>query len=627
MISDIVLTALSAVLGFAIRLEVPLFWVFLPTCIRFVIVAELIKLPMYYAFGLYRRYWRYASVHEALVILGATAASSAILTALVVGLFLPLGWFSSFPRSVLVIDWLCSLFFVGGIRFSVRSVGEFAMQKGVNGRALASRRARRVLIVGAGDAGAMTAREMRNNPGIGMEPVGYVDDNQAKVGMHIRGLTVLGTRESIPQLVRRLHVDEVVIAMPTAPGQAIRQIKEICESVPVHSKTIPGIYELLDGTVRIGQIRDVQIEDLLRREPVRIQADDAPYLHSKVVLITGAGGSIGSELCRQVAHRRPAHLVLVGHGEYSIYLILKELQLRFPGLGVTPVIADVRDEDRIRRVMQLHRPEVIFHAAAHKHVPLMELNVEEAVTNNVLGTRNVVEVAGQSGVERFVLISSDKAVNPANIMGATKRIAELMVQDVAARTGQNFVAVRFGNVLGSRGSVVPLFQSQIAAGGPVTVTHPEMERYFMTIPEAVYLLLQAAALGRGGELFVLDMGEPVKIVDLARDLITLSGLQPGRDIEIQFTGVRPGEKLSERLFLDTEDYEPTRHEKVFVCKGPPSLQGDGLHETVERLIQLARNGAPPAEIWAAVSHIVPECTITAEGLAAAVNLEPESALG
>jgi FlaA1/EpsC-like NDP-sugar epimerase len=236
-------------------------------------------------------------------------------------------------------------------------------------------------------------------------------------------------------------------------------------------------------------------------------------------------------------------------------------------------------------------------------------------------------VAGQSGVERFVLISSDKAVNPANIMGATKRIAELMVQDVAARTGQNFVAVRFGNVLGSRGSVVPLFQSQIATGGPVTVTHPEMERYFMTIPEAVYLLLQAATLGRGGELFVLDMGDPVKIVDLARDLITLSGLQPGRDIEIQFTGVRPGEKLSERLFLDTEDYEPTRHEKVFVCKGPPSLQGDGLHETVERLIQLARNGAPPAEIWAAVSHIVPECTITAEGLAAAVSLEPESALG
>ena len=627
MISDIVLTALSAVLGFAIRLEVPLFWVFLPTCIRFVIVAELIKLPMYYAFGLYRRYWRYASVHEALVILGATAASSAILTALVVGLFLPLGWFSSFPRSVLVIDWLCSLFFVGGIRFSVRSVGEFAMQKGVNGRALASRKARRVLIVGAGDAGAMTAREMRNNPGIGMEPVGYVDDNQAKVGMHIRGLTVLGTRESIPQLVRQFHVDEVVIAMPTAPGQAIRQIKEICESVPVRSKTIPGIYELLDGTVQIGQIRDVQIEDLLRREPVRIQADDAPYLHDKVVLITGAGGSIGSELCRQVAHRRPAHLILVGHGEHSIYLILKELQRRFPGLGVTPVIADVRDEDRIRRVMQLHRPEVIFHAAAHKHVPLMELNVEEAVTNNVLGTRNVVEVAGQSGVERFVLISSDKAVNPANIMGATKRIAELMVQDVAGHTGQNFVAVRFGNVLGSRGSVVPLFQGQIAAGGPVTITHPEMERYFMTIPEAVYLLLQASALGRGGELFVLDMGEPVKIVDLARDLITLSGLQPGRDIEIQFTGVRPGEKLSERLFLDTEDYEPTRHEKVFVCKGLPSLQGSELHEAVQTLVQLARKGAPPTEIWAAVTHIVPECTITAEGLAAAVNLEPESALG
>jgi len=412
--------------------------------------------------------------------------------------------------------------------------------------------------------------------------------------------------------VRQFHVDEVVIAMPTAPGQAIRQIKEICESVPVQSKIIPGIYELLDGTVQIGQIRDVQIEDLLRREPVRIQADDAPYLRDKVVLVTGAGGSIGSELCRQVAHRRPHHLILVGHGEYSIYLILKELQRRFPDLLLTPVIADVRDEDRIRRIMKLHCPEVIFHAAAHKHVPLMELNVEEAVTNNVLGTRNVVEVAGQCGVERFVLISSDKAVNPANIMGATKRIAELMVQDVAARTAQNFVAVRFGNVLGSRGSVVPLFQAQIAAGGPVTVTHPDMERYFMTIPEAVYLLLQAAALGRGGELFVLDMGEPVRIVDLARDLITLSGLQPGRDIEIRFTGVRPGEKLTERLFLDTEDYEPTRHEKVFVCKGLPSLQGDELHEAVQALVQLAQRGAPPTEIWAAVAHIVPECAVAGE---------------
>jgi FlaA1/EpsC-like NDP-sugar epimerase len=332
-------------------------------------------------------------------------------------------------------------------------------------------------------------------------------------------------------------------------------------------------------------------------------------VRDKVVLITGAGGSIGSELCRQVAHRRPKHLVLLGHGEYSIYLILQELRRQFPALSVTPIIADVRDKARMRRVFEEHRPQVIFHAAAHKHVPLMEVNLGEAITNNVLGTRNVLEVAEQLKAERFVLISSDKAVNPVNIMGATKRIAELMVQDVAARTGRNFVTVRFGNVLGSRGSVVPLFKSQIAAGGPVTVTHPDMERYFMTIPEAVYLVLQAAALGQGSELFVLDMGEPVKIADLARDLITLSGLQPGRDIEIQYTGVRPGEKLSERLFLAGEECEPTRHDKVFVARGQPTLQGSALRHAVQRLTYLAQHTGAPDQIWAAVKQIVPECTV------------------
>jgi len=584
---DVILAALSAILGFAIRLDFPGFRSYLPVCILFMLMAMAVKVPVYYLFGLYRRYWRYASVHEVLSILGATTASSAILSLLVLGLLLPLGWFGGFPRSALIIDWLWSLFFIGGIRFSVRFLGEVGALRGGNGRASQNGKPRRVLIVGAGDAGAMIVREMRNSPGVGIEPVGYVDDNPAKVGMRIRGLPVLGTREGIPELVRRFKIAQVLIAMPTAPGRAIRQIKEICESVPVAFKTIPGVYELLNGAVGINQIRDVQIEDLLRRDPVHIKADDASYLRDKVVLVTGAGGSIGSELCRQVARRRPRHLVLLGHGENSIYLIHGELQSQFPGLKLAPVIADVRDKARLRRVFQEHRPEVIFHAAAHKHVPLMERNLEEAVTNNVLGTRNVLEVAEELGVERFVLISSDKAVNPVNIMGATKRIAELMVQDTARRTGGNFVAVRFGNVLGSRGSVVPLFKRQIAAGGPVTVTHSDMERYFMTVPEAVYLVLQAAALGQGGELFVLDMGEPVKILDLAHDLITLSGLQPGRDIEIKFVGVRPGEKLRERLFLEGEDYETTQHEKVFVFKGQFSLAGRALQRSVRQLIQLS----------------------------------------
>jgi FlaA1/EpsC-like NDP-sugar epimerase len=625
-ISDLLLMALSAVLGFAIRLDVPLFWTHLPLCIPFTLMAIAVKLPIYYFFGLYRRYWRYASVREMLIILGATTTSSAIISLLVLGLFLPRGWLSGFPRSALIIDWLWSLFFVGGIRFSVRFLGEFGALRGDNGQARANGRPRRVLIVGAGDAGAMIVREMRSNPQIGMEPVGYVDDNQAKIGMHIHGLPVLGTRASIPQLARQFDIDQVLIAMPTAPGRAIRQIKEICESVPVPFKTIPGIYELLNGTVQISQIRDVQIEDLLRRDSVRIQADDAPYLHDKVILVTGAGGSIGSELCRQVAHRHPRHLILLGHGEYSIYLIYQELRSHFPNLKLEPVIADVRDKVRMERVFQARHPQVIFHAAAHKHVPMMELNLEEAVTNNVLGTCNVLEVAEQFEAERFVLISSDKAVNPANIMGATKRIAELMVQDTARRSGCNFVAVRFGNVLGSRGSVVPLFKQQIAAGGPVTVTHPDMKRYFMTIPEAVYLVLQAASLGNGGELFVLDMGEPVKIVDLARDLVTLSGLQLGRDIEIKFTGIRLGEKLQESLFLAGEEYEPTSHGKVFVSKGRPPLEGQALQRAIRRLIRLAQQGDSADEIWAAVKTIVPECAFDLKAIRSAVEPKLQSGL-
>ncbi len=606
-ISDLLLIALSAALAFAIRLEFPVFWSYLPICLLFVLTAWLVKFPIYYIFGLYSRYWRYASVQEMSSILGATIISSIVLSVLVLGLFLPLGWLEGFPRSVLIIDWLLSLLFIGGIRFSVRFLGEFGTLKGIAVQASQGGEPRRVLIVGAGDAGAMIVREMRNNPGVGMEPVGYVDDNRAKIGMRIRDLPVLGTRESMPELVRERQIDQVLIAMPTAPGMAIREIKELCESIPIPYKTIPGMYELLDGRVKVSQIRDVQIEDLLRRDPVRIQADDAFYLREKVVLVTGAGGSIGSELCRQAAHRRPRHIVLLGHGENSIYRIHQELRAKFPQLKLSPTIADVRDKARLYRIFQTHGPQVIFHAAAHKHVPLMELNSEEAVTNNVLGTCNVSEVAEQLEVERFVLISSDKAVNPVNIMGATKRIAELVVQDAARRTKRNVVAVRFGNVLGSRGSVVPLFKRQIAAGGPVTVTHPDMERYFMTIPEAVYLVLQAAALGHGGELFVLDMGEPVKIVDLARDLITLSGLQPERDIEIKYSGVRPGEKLRERLFLEGEDYGTTQHEKIFVFKGPPPLESEQLQRAVRGLVRLAQQGSSTAEIWAAVRAIVPEC--------------------
>lgn len=605
--SDLLLTLIAAGLGFAVRLDVPLFWTYLPVCARFAILAGLIKLPTYYLFGLYRRYWRYASISELLLIASATSTASAILSAAVfLGVLMPQSHFVEFPRSALVIDWLFSVLFVGGTRFSIRYLGEFAPS--TNGHSVPGRtsRPRRVLVVGAGEAGSMIVREMRANSHLGMVPVGFVDDDRDKLGMRIRGLPVLGTRESIPKLVRQHRINQVLIAMPTAPGLAIRAIREICNSVPVPVKTIPGMYELLSGTVQVSQIRDVQIEDLLRRDPVRMSPDDTLYLRGKSILVTGAGGSIGSELCRQIAHRQPRQLILLGHGENSIYHIYHELQESFPALALEPVIADVRDETRMIQVLRRYYPQFLFHAAAHKHVPLMERNAEEAITNNVLGTRVALEAAERAGTERFVLISSDKAVDPCNLMGASKRIAELLVQDAARRTGSKFIVVRFGNVLGSRGSVVPLFKRQIAAGGPVTITHPDMERYFMTISEAVYLVLQAAALGKGGELLVLNMGEPIRIVNLARDLITLSGLQPGRDIEILFTRARPGEKLQEHLFLDSEDPETTAHTHIFVAKAPLPLSALALQEGVTRLVEAAQRGSSAEAFWSIISSILPE---------------------
>ena len=409
-----------------------------------------------------------------------------------------------------------------------------------------------------------------------------------------------------PEMVAAYKVRLVIIAMPTAPGKEIRDIVGICGEAGVQARIIPGMYELLGGSVSVNQLRDVQIEDLLRRAPVQIDAAQvATLVRGKRVLVTGAGGSIGSELCRQIARLDPAELVLLGHGENSIFDIHNELK----GAGsrakdapstfdlepstIHPVIADVRDADRLHAVLEQYRPEVVFHAAAHKHVPLMESNEVEAVTNNVLGTRNLVRAALQAGVTHFVLISTDKAVNPSSVMGATKRIAELIVQQAARQSGQGFVAVRFGNVLGSRGSVIPFFQKQIAAGGPVTVTHPEMRRYFMTIPEAVQLVLQAAALGHGGEVFVLDMGDPVYIKDLACDLIRLSGLEPDHDIDVVFTGLRPGEKLFEELFSDREAHTRTQHEKVFVSqngRGHEADQASCLDAAVDELIAAAQRG-------------------------------------
>jgi len=509
-------------------------------------------------------------------------------------------------RSVLIVELGLSTGFVGGTRLLLRLIQERMHPEDLARLKTFVQNPRQVLIAGAGDAGAMILRELEQNPGVGLHAVGFVDDNRAKIGMHIHGVRVLGTRDDIPALAKKHDIDEVIIAMPTAPGSAIRDIKAICDRAKVGYKTVPGVYELIGGMVTVSQIREVQIEDLLRRDPVLPTPGGAAYLKGAVVMVTGAGGSIGAELCRQAAQQRPRRLVLLDQSESGIYHIHTELRARHPALALEPVVADIRDHARLERVLARHRPQVVFHAAAYKHVPLMEMNAEEVVLNNVMGTRNLLRTAERQAVERFVLISTDKAVDPCNFMGASKRVTELLVQDAARRSGREFVAVRFGNVLGSEGSVVPRFKRQIAAGGPVTVTHPEMERYFMTIPEAVQLVIEAANLGRGGEIFVLDMGDPVKIVDLARDLITLSGLRPKIDVEITFTGVRPGEKITESLFNEGESYTLTPHEKIFVVTADMPLESQALQWGVQKLIQAAQAGEVE-QLRGLIEAVAPEC--------------------
>ncbi len=574
---DLILLPLAAFLAFSLRLDAVVIRPHLFSLLIYAMTAPLIKIPIFYLMGVYARFWQYASVEEAVVLGWAAIVGAAVQGAILVGVAAPLQIIDPIPRSIPLIDIFTTLACIAGPRFILRLATQKAQQRAKDEQPHVS--PQRALIAGAGDAGTLVLREIEANPQTGLIPVGFVDDDPSKQGLYIRRCQVLGPCEEIPFLVRRYHVDQVIISMPRASGQAIRRIVNLCDAAGVRVRIIPGVYELLTDEAPLRHIRNVQIEDLLRREPVQTDVEQvAALLRGRRVLVTGAGGSIGSELCRQIVRCQPAALVLLGHGENSIFEIHNELSRSLSqregaeAMGASskieliPVIADVRFVDRLHTIFERYRPEIVFHAAAHKHVPLMESNVEDAITNNVLGTRNLVEVSMARGVTHFVLISTDKAVNPTSIMGASKRVAEEIVQAAAQRSGRCFVAVRFGNVLGSRGSVVPFFQKQIAAGGPVTVTHPEVRRYFMTIPEAVQLVLQAAALGKGGEVFVLDMGEPVRIVDLACDLIRLSGLEPGRDIEVQFTGLRPGEKLFEELFLASETYAPTKHHKIFVYR-------------------------------------------------------------
>lgn len=586
---DLILIVTSVLASFALRLDLgSVFIAFLPSARVMIIIALIVKPAIYYLFGLYRRYWVYASIRELRLIAIATATASVGLAFIILLILSVDGFQAGFPRLVLAIDWLLSLFSVGGLRIVVRLLAESGQisQKADN---LAG--ARRVVVVGAGDAGVLVVREMQRNPQMHMLPIAFVDDDPEKLRKEISGVRVDGRLRELALVVERNHAHEVVIAIPAAPGPIVRLVIDICRVKNIPFRTMPGMYELIGGKVSVNRLREVNINDLLRRESAWIDDDTVgSELKGKRILVTGAGGSIGLELCRQAAQWRPAQLALLGHGENSIFDALLELSETHQNLPLVPIIADIRDVDRIQDVFSDYRPEVVFHAAAHKHVPLMEVNIEEAVTNNVLGTKSVVDAALACGTERLVLISTDKAVQPKSVMGATKRMAEMILHNAAERSGRPFVTVRFGNVLGSRGSIVPLFKRQISSGGPVTITHPEMKRYFMTIPEAVHLVLQAAGMGQSGELFVLRMGEQVRILDLAEDLIRLSGLEPGEDIQIVFTGIRPGEKLSESLWDEGLDYKPTEHADIVQVENGGALEGNLLYATIDELVRLAREG-------------------------------------
>jgi FlaA1/EpsC-like NDP-sugar epimerase len=523
----------------------------------YALLSVALKLAIFFPFGMYSRLWRHASIPDLTKIIEATATSTAACA--VLGLFvLRASGLTTIrvPISVIILDSFLTVTAVAAPRLLIRVLGTFRhVGGGSNGR--------RALIAGAGVAGQTILRELLTNPQLGLRPVGFADDDPRKRNQRLNNLPVLGTLSQIPAIISRHRIDEILIAMPTAPGTVVRSVVRAALDAHIPTRTLPGLFEIICGRVTLSHLRKVEIQDLLRREPVRTDlAGVRATVSGRSVLVTGAGGSIGSELARQLAHLEPAHLVLLGNGENEIFDILNELRDACPSLQLSSVIADVRDLPRMRSAFRRFRPYAVFHAAAHKHVPLMEDNVADAITNNVLGTGNVVRCAVECDTQHFVLISTDKAVRPTSVMGATKRVAEMVVQEAAIRHGRNFVSVRFGNVLGSRCSVVPIFLRQITAGGPLTITHPEMRRYFMTIPEAVQLVLQAGALGEGGEVFVLDMGEPIKIVDLATDLVRLSGLEVGRDIEIHYTGIRPGERLYEEPFFRHEEVLPTGHPKV-----------------------------------------------------------------
>ncbi|MBQ7544208.1 MAG: polysaccharide biosynthesis protein [Synergistaceae bacterium] len=581
---DFVLLAMAVYLGYALRLGivVPRY---LPDCRAVMLTLPLVCVTVFALFGQYRTMWQHAGTEDYNKFLWLYIVS--ILAFLLINGILKI---AVFPRVSFTIALFAGMFLCGGLRVS------WLMAKSIHSRP----KGLKAIIFGAGEAGAFLARDLMRNPSE-LYPAGFVDDDVSKIGRYVSGLKVMGSSADLREIVSREGIEVVLIAIPSAAGQKIRRIYDTLAPLNVQVRILPSLRELAGGTVSVSRLRKVRLEDLLGREPVRIDLDPSMnYIQGRRVLITGAGGSIGSEIVRQVLHNKPSEIIALGHGEQSIYLLLESLNTDIP---VYPVIADVADETAIRSVFTEHSPQVIFHAAAHKHVPLMEFCPREAMRVNDLGTRTIARTAGEFNAQRMVMISTDKAVNPSSIMGATKRLAEkILEREQRTYPETKYMAVRFGNVLGSRGSVIPKFEAQIAAGGPVTVTHPDMKRYFMLIPEAVSLVIQAGALGHGGELFVLDMGEPVVIKDMAELLIRLCGYEPYKDIDIVFSGIRPGEKLYEELFYDENAVHGTLHPKIFV-----SNIKSGQNDTPPNLDEMLANALNnPSEALAVLKQLVPE---------------------
>jgi len=547
----------------------------------------IIKLPVFWLFKQYRGWWRYVSITDLMGIMGASVLSTFIIVvvwfAVILNITLVRRQFQSIAntaQSVFMLDMFATFLVLAGLRMIIRLYYE-------EFRTVESGRLKRFLIIGAGNAGEALLREIHRMPIIQYDVIGFVDDEPVKQGTNIHGIPVLGTVEQLPKICTERNIEEIAIAMPSATPARLRRVVQVCEGTKLRFQTVPSITDIASGKLQVSQIRDVDINDLLGRESVSLELDlIETFAKDKTILVTGAGGSIGSEMCRQLCNFNPKLLLLIEQAENPLFHIERELNRKFPQVSVRSIICNITDKTRVDEIFEKHRPQVVIHAAAHKHVPLMELNPGEAVKNNVLGTQIVADAADSYGATNFVMISTDKAVNPTSIMGSSKRIAEMYIQDLNRTSKTHFVTVRFGNVLGSEGSVVPIFKRQIADGGPITITHPEMKRYFMTIPEASQLVLQAATMGKGGEIFVLDMGEPVKIVDLARELITLSGFRPGEDIEMLFTGPRPGEKLFEELSIKGEDMLETRHPKIGIWRNIV-MDREQLRAGINRLMETA----------------------------------------